>query len=46
MAVMAKKRKSTEENILQLLDESKDEYKEWDSSTRDTTEDDEMDHSK
>lgn len=42
---MAKKRKSTEENILQLLDESKDEYKEWDSSTGDATEDDEMDHS-
>ena len=46
MAIMAKKRKSTEENILQLLDESKDECKDWDSSTWDTNEDDEKDHSK
>lgn len=40
---MTKRRKLTEENISQLLDESEDEYKETDSGTLETNEDDEID---
>lgn len=41
---MTKRRKLTEEGISQLLDESKDEYKETDSSTLETNEDGEIDY--
>lgn len=42
--IMTKRRKLTEEDISQLLDESEDEYKETDRSTLETSNDGEIDY--